>query len=212
MKKEITKQWNEEFPSMSAWKTRWIMNIIGPLIVGVILEIKSDSENYYPKIFIDNLAESNKKAIYLQGCDACEPGSISSISKPDKYIGFAKELNENAIIPVDGDLTAKAILKYLKNYCATGYPLTDELNIMEIMVYFAAWTNQERLIMEVKRYIDSMENELIHRNHFNNQREYLEWINKIEKKVRDDGNLHDNVEENIKNFKLDKIPQRKVLL
>ena len=41
MKKEITKQWQAEFPSMGIYKNMWLMNIVGPIIVGLLLEVKS---------------------------------------------------------------------------------------------------------------------------------------------------------------------------
>ena len=61
MKKEITKQWQAEFPSMGIYKNMWLMNIVGPIIVGLLLEVKSINSEYYPTLHLDILTRERNE-------------------------------------------------------------------------------------------------------------------------------------------------------
>ena len=57
MKTEFTQQWAKEIPSMGIYKNMWLMNIVGPVVVGVLLEVKSGNDMYYPTVHLYNLAD-----------------------------------------------------------------------------------------------------------------------------------------------------------
>ena len=120
MKKEITKQWQAEFPSMGIYKNMWLMNIVGPIIVGLLLEVKSINSEYYPTLHLDILTRERNEDddIALTASTEVDFEYVSTISKPDKYLVLADKLKKKAVIPLEGDVKIEEVINCLKKYCS----------------------------------------------------------------------------------------------
>ena len=68
MKKKITNDWKELYPEMGIYKPMWLMNILGPLVVGLLLHIKSNKDRYIPTLHMHNLAEEFPVCLLYTSC------------------------------------------------------------------------------------------------------------------------------------------------
>lgn len=93
----------------------WLMNIIGSIVVGILLEMGSNRDYYTPTIHIHDLTY-DEDIITLTGAITVNNDNVSTRSRIDKYILLGKRLSENAIIRLDGDIEIKTLMDSLKTY------------------------------------------------------------------------------------------------
>ena len=210
MKKEFTRQWAELFPSMGIYKNMWLMNILGPIAVGLLLEVKSGNDMYYPTLHLQSLALKTDD-IYLNAeiTDGFE--DISSYSPPDKYIKVAKRLEEQTIVPLEGDVTLKDLIKSFKAYSMRKYYEADIPETLEIMMYLAGWAGDEAIIKEVHAFVKTRAKYLLKTNNFASQQKCDEWYEDLVTQTKNREVLQARVEEQIVALKLDHLPRRKIL-
>lgn len=61
LKRKITQKWSDYFPEFGIYKPMWLMNVCGPLAVGIALLVKSDKTVYEPIMHIHNLSMTQKE-------------------------------------------------------------------------------------------------------------------------------------------------------
>lgn len=55
IKKRITNDWHRLFPALGVYKPMHLLNRVGPLLIGILLEVKSGNHNYIPTFHVHNL-------------------------------------------------------------------------------------------------------------------------------------------------------------
>ncbi|MEZ5442502.1 MAG: hypothetical protein R3F15_13580 [Lysobacterales bacterium] len=55
IKREITSDWSETFPSLGIYKPLWLLKRHGPLLMGVLLDRTRSNDIYIPKFHVHNL-------------------------------------------------------------------------------------------------------------------------------------------------------------
>lgn len=208
LKKKITNEWNDLFPSMAIYKPMWLMNILGPVAVGVLLHVKSDNDRYIPTLHIHNLSEQSS-SISLDMWITDNNKYISTISPEEKYKEIAKTLELKAVVPIEGDVELNLLLDNLKEYCDR-LPNGPKLDVFNYMAYIAGWTGVESTISKVLKYIE------IEICHF--EKDMLvrtggvdKWFNSLKESIKDSEKLRKTVNDQIIELKLDKLPVRSLL-
>lgn len=214
MKKEITKQWQAEFPSMGIYKNMWLMNIVGPIIVGLLLEVKSINSEYYPTLHLDILTRERNEDddIALTASTEVDFEYVSTISKPDKYLVLADKLKKKAVIPLEGDVKIEEVINCLKKYCSQKYYKVDWMYTLKLMMHLAVWSNREDIIDDTFKFVKNRLQYLVHVEWLRNKQEADQWYKEILDDIADADLLKQRVEENIVKLKLTDIPVRKIIL
>ena len=210
IKKQITKEWNELFPSMGIYKNMWLMNILGPLAVGVLLEVKSDNERYIPTFHIHNLSE-NTDFVTLTVSVTDGLNDISLRSKKDKYQRIAQNLKDKAIIPYEGDIEIDIIIMLLKREYEKRFIVGERKAICSMLMYLAGWSGKPFLKEDVEKYIEQKisDGQL---NFSKDVNETITFYNELKHNTELSFQLHNNVEQQIKLLKMENLPRRKIII
>lgn len=198
-KKQITKEWNEIFPEMGIYKNMWLLKIVGPMAIGILLEIGSNKDYYTPTMHIHDLSDESETISLIGALDA-NFDYVSTKSKADKYLRVAEKLEKKSYIPLNQKLSFLELQKYLLKYLEDKTTdITDIRYILRIFVHLAIWYGDDNIIQE---------SILLARKH-------LDYINQkygnshlISEYITDKDTLVKNVEKNIVKLKLEKIPRR----
>lgn len=211
MKKEITTQWNQLFPSMGVYKNMWLMNLTGPLAVGILLHIKSDKTRYEPTFHIHNLAE--KIGFVTLSAEITDGfNDVSTISPPDKYMMIAERLKRKVPIPLEGDIKLTQIIEQLKAYCKDSIGMGETYDISSILMYLAGWSGNQEVRRDVVDFVCKQKRILLDRGTFDNKAEADKWLEELERKTESSQRLEKNVQNQIIELGMEQLPRRKILL
>lgn len=206
LKKRITKEWNELFPYMGIYKNMWLMNICGPLAVGILLEVKSNRDRYTPILHIHNLCE--EFPVISLGI-SMESEAIKINDVKNTHLNAADELKTHTFIPLSGDVVLTELIEQLKKYFFK-YTL-DPCTILDYMIYLAVWSGQQKIYDDVLKFV----NKKIkwHRWHmFRNKDVYKEWYNGLPKNIEFSEQLRLIVQEQERKLKTLNLPHRKLII
>lgn len=156
-KKEITAKWHEVFPEMGVYKPMWLMNTLGPLAVGLCLEVQSNRDTYYPKLHLHNLLKEQED-IYFQMIIEKPTYSITTVSKEEKINRIMNELKNNIFIPTEGDVKYCDLVEKMKRYCwqtNASYQLT----VLRVLLYLARWTGSQKEENDILRFCEEIWNQ-----------------------------------------------------
>lgn len=148
LKRKFTKEWNELFPYMGVYKNMWLMNICGPLAVGILLEVKSDRDRYIPTLHIHNLCEDFP--VISLGV-SMETKAIKINDVKNTYLHAADELKTNTFIPLSGDVVLEELIEQLKMYYFK-FSLNPDI-VLNYMIYLAAWSGHQKIFDYVMRFV-----------------------------------------------------------
>lgn len=148
MKKKLTREWNDLFPYMGVYKNMWLMNICGPLAVGILLEVKSDREKYIPTLHIHNLCE---KFPVISLAISLETKAIKIDDLNMSYLDAANELKTNTFIPLSGDVLLLDLIEQLKIYYFE-FSINPDI-ILNYMIYLAAWSGKQKIFDNVMAFV-----------------------------------------------------------
>lgn len=148
LKRKFTKEWNELFPYMGVYKNMWLMNICGPLAVGILLEVKSDRDRYIPTLHIHNLCEDFP--VISLGV-SMETKEIKINDVKNTYLHAADELKANTFIPLSGDVVLAELIEQLKMYYFK-FSLNPDI-VLNYMIYLAAWSGQQETFDYVMKFV-----------------------------------------------------------
>lgn len=201
-KRQITKDWNELFPEMGVYKNMWLLKIVGPIAVGILLEIGSNRDYYTPTVHFHDLSEEDE-SISLMGELNANFDYISTKSKPDKYLKVAEKLEVRSFIPLKGNLNFSeletCLLKYLDyEFCSLG----DKKYVLRTILNLSILEGNNKKIQETIHFVKEYLNYLNHRHGMNYS---------IEDFILERDVLIKNIEENIIKLKLEKIPRHTML-
>lgn len=156
-KKEITAKWNEVFPEMGVYKPMWLMNTLGPLVVGLCLEVQSNRDTYYPKLHLHNLLKE-QEVIYFQMIVKKPTYSITTVSKEEKINRIMNELKNNTFIPTEGDIRYYDLIERMKSFCWQTYG-SEQITILRVLLYLARWTGSQKEEDDIVKFCVEMLNQ-----------------------------------------------------
>ena len=133
----ITTDWNELFPALGKYKPMHLMNRLGPLLVGILLEVKSGNDSYTPTFHIHNLVRPFP-VISLNLKRTLDERYVHLEWHNKQYRELAMKMKETALIPFDGDVSLDVIIKGFMAYIDMGiYPFLP--STYEDMILVSAW-------------------------------------------------------------------------
>lgn len=208
-KKRITIDWQHVFPSLGIYKPMHLLNRIGPLLVGILLEVKSGNESYIPTFHVHCL---------LQPFPTVSLGLVTTINREyvhlewheKKYLDLAERMKKAALIPFEGDLDLGNIIDGFSKYAAKPtFPYQPE--VYEDIILICAWCGNEKGVQNGLRLAESHmkqwpENVLGRMGGLKN------WQNSVEEKAQNREELHRICEQQIIELKVDKLPSRNLMI
>lgn len=187
-KNEITKKWNDLFPTMGVYKDMWLIQIIGPVAVGLRLEIGSNRDLYKPILHIHDLAEDDEVVTLVGAIDAGYD-YISTKSDSQKYLRLAEILKEKSIISLVDNLESEEFINQLFLY-AKKCSSDDRIFVLKMCLRAAIWFEKKELMESAMRFL---------KNELGNFTEFFPE----EKSV-----LQKKVKENISKLKMESLPNK----
>lgn len=144
-KKKITSDWNDTFPSLGIYKPMHLMNRVGPLICGILLEVKSGGETYIPTFHVHNLTKPFE-TITLSLKYEFESIGIEWHEK--KYQERAAKIMSNTPIPLQGDVLLSEILAAYEEYLSKNIGGPYLPYVFEDIVLLSAWGKDRQRIQK----------------------------------------------------------------
>ncbi len=204
-KKQITKEWNELFPSMGIYKNMWLMNILGPIVVGLILEVGSNTTKYTPIMHVHNLCSHSDVITILI---PIEGESISTRSDSDKYKYIAEHIKAKSIVPFEADVELHSLIFALKSYCEELEYDVERCDVCDILIYLASWSGKESVIQEVDNFIKVQ----LGQGKLECITSGEQYINEMNEVFLNSKRLKSIVEQQITNLELQNIPRREIIV
>lgn len=208
IKKRITHDWQALFPSLGVYKPMHLLNRAGPLLVGILLEVKSGNHNYIPTFHVHNLTRPFP-VISLSLATTLNREYVHVEWHTSKYQKLAKRMKEIAFIPFEGDLELHRVLEGYKQYLeqpVIPYQMYD----YEDMVLLSAWcgnTREAQACMEfTKQHMKRWPPHVLERIG-----DIDTWMRKFEEQSNDTEALKITCEQQIATLKVGKLPVRKLL-
>lgn len=205
LKRKFTKEWNDLFPYMGVYKNMWLMNICGPLAVGILLEVKSDRDRYIPTLHIHNLC---KRFPMISLGVSMETKAIKINDLKNTYLYVADELKTHTFIPLSGDVVLSELIEQLKMYFFE-YTI-NPCTVLTYMIYLAAWSGQQKIYDYVMEF--TVENIKKYPDMFRDNDVYTEWYDILPKSAECSEQLHLTVQEQEHELKTLNLPHRNLII
>lgn len=205
-KKRITSDWNQMIPSLGIYKPMHLINRIGPLLVGILLEVKSGNEKYIPTFHVHNLLRPFQ--VISLGLNF-EITPITIGSHESKYYDSAMKMVEQAIVPFEGDLDLSTILNAYEQYFQKniGGPILPY--IFEDIVLLSAWCEDKERINKGLQLAEA--NMRGWPEHILNRLGGLDnWLISLKNNAENRGELISILENQIAELKVDNLPIRRL--
>ena len=144
-KKIVANDWDEAMKPLKRKRGLSWYNRVGPLVVGVYLNMDTCSQNYYPEYSVHNLCrEFNCLTATLR----VNGGGISPDKHNDRYMEEAKKIREKAYIPIEGDLELDQIIagyeRYFEDIASVNYP--GNFTEFEDLILICGWSRKKKKI------------------------------------------------------------------
>jgi hypothetical protein len=205
-KKRITADWNREIPSLGVYKPMHLMNRVGPLIVGLLLEVKSDKDKYIPTFHVHNLLRPFEVITLSLNYE------LKPINKSRHEINYKEsvlKMVEQGLLPFEGDLGLATIINAYKAYLENGYMGNILPYVFEDIVLLSGWCRDERNLNKGLEFAESKMKSWS--DHVLTRLGGLDqWLSSLEKKARNYDYLQNGYEEQIIKLKVDKLPIREL--
>jgi hypothetical protein len=230
MKKEISKEWQKEFSSMSPLRTLEFGNVLGCFLVVLSMREHRIDISYTPEIYVNILC---REIPYIVKSLTFDTGYIVHSYKPhDKYLRNVEKLKQKCVIPVEGDVTLQLVLKNLEEYFTSQESYYRDVlegkfqniyvnEILEMIMYVSGWSGVESAIKEAEDFVEEkIKNfdsdyclqkpsiEFVENAPFI---ESSQWFKEMKEIIRQTEKLRETVDKQINFFKLNKIPFREIL-
>ncbi|WP_421379610.1 hypothetical protein ACOJQI_15880 [Bacillus salacetis] len=203
-KRQITSDWQQTIPSLGVYKPMHLLNRVGPLLVGVLLEVKSDNENYLPTFHVHNLLQSFP--VVSLGLNY-EASPITVAGHQSKHFGSAMDIINQAIIPLEGDLHLTTVLNAYEKYYKKNTGGYFHQYIFEDIVLLSAWCGDKQ---KIDKGLEFAENNMSQwPEHVLNRLGGLKkWLTTLEEKAQNQTELLTILESQIIELKVSHIPVR----
>lgn len=206
-KKKITQDWLSIFPSMGIYKPMWLMNRIGPLVVGINLQVKSGNENYTPTFHVHCLLREFS-VVTLSLYKA--PLGYVTLPRHEMYFhDVIEKFKSNILISLDGNIELDQLLFGYRSYLHNP-TFSYQEKVYEDMILLASWYNDSvlrgQLLAEARKEVSTWPNDV---------KEHIggvdSWISKIDRDSADKDKLQQIYEKELVKLKLEQIPARNIV-
>jgi hypothetical protein len=207
-KKKITNDWNNCFPSLGIYKPMHLMNRIGPLLVGILLDVKTGGSDYIPTYHVHNLIRPFP-VISLGLKTTLNYEYVNIEWHESKFYNLSELMMKYALIPFDGELDLTTVLAGYKKHLAKPH-IPYQPQEYEDMVLISAWCNNT---LQVKNSLDFARDKM---GRWPPQ--VLKriggldiWSNSVKEKAITSETLKSIVDKQIKELKVGRLPVRNLL-
>lgn len=101
--KTIVADWQEELPMLGIWKKQWLVRRVGPIVVGVCIDVLGGRRHYRPTAFMDVLVKPELGVTF--GLPRYWSSNVGDCIRPQfhdrHYRNAAAWLCEHAYVPLD---------------------------------------------------------------------------------------------------------------
>lgn len=204
-KKRITNDWHQLFPSLGIYKTMHLMNRVGPLIVGLLLETKSGGNDYIPTFHVHNLTRPFP-VISLSLATTLNNEYVHLEWHESRYRELAERMRNTALIPFDGNLELNEVLSGYMQYLEKP-TIPYQPQFYEDMALISGWCGNYK---EIKRILDSALKDISGwpKQVLTRIGNIDEWLKKVEEKSSNKVTLKSICEKQIDELRVNKIPSR----
>lgn len=205
-RKIITSDWREALGALKVYKTLYVNNRVGPLVVGIYLKIASSRDYYIPIYHVHDLCRKFPQLILSLSIK----GKMIPIEKHNEmYRQVAEELAEQAFISFDDNLSIDEIIAGYERYFIS--PNLTSTVEYEDLALICGWTKEAKKIEYVLNLIYNELKTWSEKRYFSEYKGFENWFKNLEKKVWNGDELHSVVESELIEHKLLKVPERKIL-
>jgi hypothetical protein len=186
-----------------------LLNRLGPILVGIALEVGSGSSYYKPSFHVHNLCRQFP-AVSLTLIADLGKGYIEPSWHEKKHRELAPIMMEKARIPFSGDISIENVMKAYEDYFKN--PYVGQWVEFEDYALICGWSGDASKIDRALEVVKSTLKTWPEERYFKRFGGFDNWFASLEKRVRDKDKLHEIVETQIKEFKVDKLPVRTLLV
>lgn len=205
---KMIKDWLELFPSLKKYRAMSLANRVGPLLVGIHLEIIR-GRSFRPIYAVHNLCAGHP-SISLSLTRECR------CIKPDTYEkGYQKAagsmIDQGFAIPLEGDLDINEMIAIYEKFFSEEvvvHTLAERIDLPLI----CGWTGQKDKIGYTLKlvYNDMVQREQL-KNWFREPGSFEKWFQELEEKAWDHEERRKIYEQELVTYKLQKLPERKLI-
>lgn len=209
LKSSITAEWHKHFPSLGIYKPMWLMNRLGPLIVGLLLEVTGGAEYYCPTFHVHSLLRPFS-IISLQLKIRTRDVAVYPGRDHSKVVDeLSTTIREIAVIPYEGVISLNEVLNAYRNYFARPNRIEKSGEYADLAL-LSAWCGNS---LEAHRCLKYAEEALAKWPEYALARlgGLDAWIEGLRTKAADVERLRSTVSEEIEKLKLGKLPTRELL-
>ena len=160
VKNQITRDWNDLFPSLAVYRPMHLLRRVGPVLIGVCLERDSTNEQYRPVAHVHSLCRVFPVVTLSLSSQAHDEKmrllTIRVAEHKESYQSAAVHLREYAYVPIEGELTLADVIQgywyYLESPTAT-----SKSKCFEDMALICAWHGDTDMS---QRVIETAANEM----------------------------------------------------
>lgn len=210
-KRILIKDWEEALnQQLTRVKRLDLANRIGPLVVGVYLNMASYSSYYTPEYYVHNLCREFPCMTVTLGI---EKGPIYPEKHNEEYIKAAEAIKEEAYIPLGGDLSIDQIIfcyeRYFEKIASVNY-YPANFTEYEDLVMVCGWTRvAEKTEYALKRTYNDLKK--WPEGFFTREGGFENWFRELEKIAWDGERLDEIFRQELVKHKLENIQERKIL-
>ena len=206
-KRAITKDWELALKHLKKFKNMHMINTVGPLVVGVYLDMARFNKYYIPKYFVHNLCREFPAFTSTLRVK----GKMITVEKHEEmYMREAEFITEQAFIPISGDLKIDKIIAGYERYFTAPNPTA--ITEYEDLALLCGWFKDHKRIEYVLNIVYNELKSWPEERYFVREYGSFEaWFKNLEERVWKGDELDSIFASELMRHKLTKIPERKIL-
>lgn len=207
-KKNITQDWLKQYPYMGIYKPMWLMNRVGPLVMGILLHVKSGNDNYIPTFHVHCLLRQS--SFISLGLHNAILGYVTLPRHEMYFLKVVDEFNERVLIPYEGNITIHQIFNGYREFKKV-FPIFSPDILLEEMIKLASWCNEEAMRLELLEEAECLISSSCNKEYLDRIGGLDNWKKKMEMESANQEELQRTFEQELIKHKLEKIPVRNII-
>ncbi len=208
-KKQITKDWQVLFPDLGIYKPMHLLNRLGPILVGIALEVGSGNSYYKPSFHVHNLCRQFPVVSLTLIADLGK-GYVEPSWHEKKHKDLATIMMEKARIPFSGDVSIENVMKAYEDYFKN--PYVGQWVEYEDYALICGWSGNSSKIDHALNIVKSSLKLWPEERYFKHLGGFDNWFASLEKRVMDKNMICNIVESQIKELKVESLPVRSLVI
>jgi len=154
-KVQITKDWQARFPALGIYRPMHLLNRLGPIVVGILLEVKSGNCDYTPSFHVHNLM--TPFPVVTLGMQRTTVLKNIPLSRHSHNLESAvKQIAELALIPFAGDVPVTRVISAYNAHCLEQKQYMPYIPDYEGMILIAGWSRDTELLDDAMQFSRQM--------------------------------------------------------